>query len=125
MWKESLDINAHNLSCYQCTRQANIECEPHELKQCPPTADRCVTHIMKDRQDGFKISRECGIGPCTFRDLMVIKGLGLDNCDRSRDEYFCILCCPENGCNKDHAGSVKPLFLMQLLSFIVVMIFIK
>lgn len=93
---------ASNLSCYQCVRNKHEECDPAELLPCASKFDRCVTHIMKD-EDGFKIERQCGIGPCTFNDLMMEKtiGIGPDSCDRSRHNYFCLFCCRESGCNKN------------------------
>ncbi|XP_017773304.1 PREDICTED: uncharacterized protein LOC108560293 [Nicrophorus vespilloides] len=57
--------------------------------------------------DGFKIKRECGLGPCNFNDVMASKGLGLDTCDRSRKEYFCLFCCRESGCNKGSSSDVS------------------
>ncbi|XP_063928017.1 uncharacterized protein LOC135141077 isoform X2 [Zophobas morio] len=93
---------SNNLSCYQCIRNTNTPCEPHELQPCPPVSDRCVTHISKNAEDGFSIKRECGLGPCGFDDDMVNKGLGFD-CDRSRAEYFCIFCCRDSGCNNSES----------------------
>ncbi|XP_044734464.1 uncharacterized protein LOC123296853 [Chrysoperla carnea] len=89
-----------NLTCYQCERNTNVECGEESLLPCPPVSDRCVTHIAKNAQNGFTLKRECGLGPCGFDDDAMNKGLGLDGCDRSRDEYFCIFCCRGNGCNK-------------------------
>jgi len=37
-----------NLTCYQCTKYKNEECGSESLLPCPPSKDRCVTHISKD-----------------------------------------------------------------------------
>ncbi|CAH1375323.1 hypothetical protein MTP99_016792 [Tenebrio molitor] len=107
-----------NLTCYQCTRNTNTECDPHELLPCPSVSDRCVTHISKNDENGFSIKRECGLGPCGFDDDMVNKGLGFGNCDRSREEYFCILCCRDSGCNKSGSTSVTSPNLLLLITFL-------
>ncbi|XP_021927524.1 uncharacterized protein LOC110833576 [Zootermopsis nevadensis] len=93
-----------NLTCYQCTKYKNEECGSESLLPCPPSKDRCVTHISNDAQNGFSLKRECGLGPCGFEDTNVMRGLGMDTCDRSKDEYFCIFCCTQNGCNKAAGG---------------------
>lgn len=46
---------ADNLTCYQCIKSVNEECDMSDLKQCPPEKDRCVTHITKDGKFKFKI----------------------------------------------------------------------
>ncbi|PSN52234.1 hypothetical protein C0J52_14701, partial [Blattella germanica] len=97
-----------NLSCYQCTKYKNEECGIESLKPCPPNKDRCVTHIEKDATNGFTLKRECGLGPCGFEDTNVKRGLGMDGCDRSKDNYFCVFCCTESGCNKAGAGFIWP-----------------
>jgi hypothetical protein len=38
----------------------------------------------------------------------VKRGLGMDICDRSKDEYFCVFCCTQSGCNKAGAGNIWP-----------------
>ncbi|GFG39597.1 hypothetical protein Cfor_03367, partial [Coptotermes formosanus] len=97
-----------NLTCYQCTRYKNEECGNESLLPCSPNKDRCVTHISNDAQNGFSLKRECGLGPCRFEDPSATRSLGMDGCDRSKDEYFCIFCCTESGCNKAGAGTVWP-----------------
>ncbi|KAK7874263.1 hypothetical protein R5R35_006298 [Gryllus longicercus] len=97
-----------NLSCYQCVRHANEECGVEDLQLCPSNKDRCVTHISKDAQNGLVLKRECGLGPCSFEDNMMSRGLGLEGCDRSKEEYFCLFCCQYNGCNKDSSVSIVP-----------------
>ncbi|KAK4875232.1 hypothetical protein RN001_011654 [Aquatica leii] len=92
-----------NISCYQCIKHIDEECSKEDLKPCPAFSDRCVTHISKTADLGFTIKRECGLGPCGFDDLMTNKGLGMDTCDQSNDEYFCLFCCQENGCNHNSA----------------------
>lgn len=106
---------------------------------CPHISDRCVTHISKDgkyvqikrsnflirffsARKGFSIKRECGLGPCEFNDEMANKGLGFDKCDRSKDEYFCVFCCRESGCNKNNSLYTQPSLLLLLLSLIFVVI---
>jgi hypothetical protein len=37
-----------NLTCYQCIKYKNEECDSESLQPCPPSKDRCVTHITKD-----------------------------------------------------------------------------
>ncbi|KAK5644399.1 hypothetical protein RI129_005699 [Pyrocoelia pectoralis] len=93
-----------NLSCYQCIKNEMYgKCDREDLKQCPPVSDRCVTHISKNVQNGFILKRECGLGPCQFDDVMTNKGLGMDICDRNNEEYFCVFCCKEDGCNQSNA----------------------
>ncbi|XP_022192983.2 uncharacterized protein LOC111050913 [Nilaparvata lugens] len=108
------------LSCYQCVRQTDDPCTPQDLRPCPKRSDRCVTHIQKDENTGFMIKRECGLGPCQFDDEMARKGLGLDRCDRTRKQYFCVHCCKESGCNgvtDIHSTSqLKVYLLFPLLS---------
>ncbi|XP_063225078.1 uncharacterized protein LOC134532530 isoform X2 [Bacillus rossius redtenbacheri] len=103
---------AANLTCYQCHRTTNEECGPESLLPCPASKDRCVTHISKDAQNGYTLKRECGLGPCGFEDAMMNRGLGLDGCDRSKDEYFCVFCCSVNGCNKDAGSAICPCALV-------------
>ncbi|KAK9738801.1 hypothetical protein QE152_g9526 [Popillia japonica] len=107
-------IKTENLTCYQCARKSNVECGEADLLPCSPVYDRCVTHITKDKSGDFTINRECGLAPCGFNDEMVDRGLGFDKCDRSKHEYFCILCCKGNGCNK--SASNMPKFSKFLLS---------
>ncbi|KAK9504208.1 hypothetical protein O3M35_010593 [Rhynocoris fuscipes] len=48
---------------------------------------------------------------------MVNRGLGLDQCDTSKDEYFCVFCCKESGCNRDIlTSSPHPLIIFTALS---------
>ncbi|GLV32837.1 hypothetical protein CBL_00456 [Carabus blaptoides fortunei] len=103
-----IEAATNNLTCYQCTKNANEECGEETLLPCPPVSDRCVTHITKDAKNGFSIKRECGLGPCGFNDDMMNRGLGLDGCDRSKDEYFCVFCCRDSGCNKSKAPLPVP-----------------
>ncbi|KAF5269676.1 hypothetical protein FQA39_LY08599 [Lamprigera yunnana] len=109
-----VNATSNNISCYQCLRSVNEECLVTDLKPCPAVFDRCVTHISKNDK-GFTIRRECGLGPCGFDDLMANKGLGMDNCDQSQDEYFCIFCCQGNGCNQNTAFLRKPHFVLILI----------
>jgi len=51
------------------------------------------------------IKRECGLGPCAFEDDMATRGLGLDGCDRSKNDFFCVSCCRTPGCNKNTAAT--------------------
>lgn len=37
-----------NLSCYQCIRTEDVECDESDLRPCPPSKDRCVIHTTKD-----------------------------------------------------------------------------
>jgi len=106
-----------NLSCYQCTKKTAEPCDEASLLPCPTNRDRCVTHIYKDATNGFTLKRECGLGPCGFEDDMVNRGLGLDKCDTSKDEYFCVFCCRESGCNKDSATDLQiPVFTLLALT---------
>ncbi|XP_073984231.1 uncharacterized protein [Rhodnius prolixus] len=106
-----------NLSCYQCTKKTSEPCPEENLLPCPSNRDRCVTHISKDANNGFVLKRECGLGPCGFEDDMVNRGLGLDHCDTSKDEYFCVFCCKESGCNKDSlSSSPHPLIIFIFFS---------
>ncbi|XP_066995692.1 uncharacterized protein [Anabrus simplex] len=107
-------LTESNLSCYQCTRYTNEECGKEDLLPCPASKDRCVTHISKDARNGFVMKRECGLGPCGFEDAMMNRGLGLEGCDRSKDEYFCVFCCPTSGCNKDTSSAIYPSALLVL-----------
>ncbi|KAF5307675.1 hypothetical protein FQR65_LT06730 [Abscondita terminalis] len=84
-----IQATPNNISCYQCIKHVDEECPIESLKPCPTYSDRCVKHISKTADKGFTIKRECGLGPCGFDDLMTNRGLGMDNCDRSSDEYFC------------------------------------
>lgn len=134
-------INAENFTCYQCKRKTNVECGEEDLLPCSPIYDRCVTHITKDSKiicliiyyndvnvisftgsGDFTIKRECGLAPCGFNDAMVDKGLGLDNCDRSKHEYSCILCCKGNGCNKSGANSLRDPFRIVSLTLVLIVI---
>ncbi|XP_049858850.1 uncharacterized protein LOC126353795 [Schistocerca gregaria] len=114
------DATEANLTCYQCVRQDYEECGNDTLLPCPPTKDRCVTHIAKDKEKGLVVKRECGLGPCGFDDSSMNRGLGLDGCDRSKDEFFCLSCCTTSGCNKSAArrpaASPPPLLLSLLLA---------
>lgn len=70
------------------------------------------------------MKKECGLGPCGFEDDMVNKGLGLaDQCDRSKDEYFCVFCCRESGCNA--AVILTSHFTVLILSVLCVILFGK
>lgn len=40
---------AQNLSCYQCIRDTETECNESDLRPCKSVADRCVIHVKKDR----------------------------------------------------------------------------
>ncbi|RZF40525.1 hypothetical protein LSTR_LSTR000404 [Laodelphax striatellus] len=107
------------LSCYQCVRHTEELCTPQDLRPCPKISDRCVTHIQKDENTGFTIKRECGLGPCQFDDEMVQKGLGLDRCDRTRKQYFCVHCCNESGCNgvpDTHSNLQLNLYLLTFIT---------
>ncbi|KAK6638182.1 hypothetical protein RUM44_008610 [Polyplax serrata] len=110
----------HNLSCYQCIKSSSEECEPERLLPCPTVADRCVTHISRNADKGFQIKRECGLGPCGFEDDMVNRGLGMDGCDRTKEDYFCVFCCKTDGCNRNSSfhfsGSVILVIFLTLLS---------
>lgn len=143
----SVTLGAHNLSCYQCIRYANEQCGNESLRACPPVSDRCVTHISKDGEylpafdprrpifsntlpifsedKGYVIKRECGLGPCGFEDDMVNKGLGLDGCDRSKDDYFCVSCCKTSGCNKNAAVTSMPDVRLASVTSVTAAVFIK
>ncbi|XP_054271753.1 uncharacterized protein LOC128992283 [Macrosteles quadrilineatus] len=110
LWIAVLSISeAHNLSCYQCVRTSNTQCGPEFLLPCPSNKDRCVTHITKDASTGYTLKRECGLGPCTFEDEAIHKGLGIfGDCDTSKEEFFCVSCCKTTGCNKDLATTLAP-----------------
>ena len=67
------------------------------------------------------MKKECGLGPCGFEDDMVNKGLGLaDQCDTSKDEYFCVFCCKESGCNS--AGLLTPHLTVLFVSILSVIL---
>lgn len=54
---------------------------------------------------------------------MASKGLGWDNCDRSKDNYFCVLCCKGDGCNKNAAAILSTSkFLIIALSLLVIIL---
>lgn len=54
---------------------------------------------------------------------MAVRGLGWGtNCDRSKDNYFCLFCCKENGCNKNGATLSKPSFIIIAVSLLVVIL---
>ncbi|XP_060527738.1 uncharacterized protein LOC132702896 [Cylas formicarius] len=113
---EICGISAGNLSCYQCTRDKNVECGNEDLKPCSSISDRCAIHISKSAKDGFSVKRECGLAPCGFDDEMVNRGLGLDNCDRSKEEYSCTYCCKQSGCNRnDSNGKIPSLTLIVFM----------
>lgn len=69
---------------------------------------------------GFKIKRECGLGPCNFDDSIVNNVLGLSSCDINKNS-FCLSCCRENGCNKNNSNR-KKLPNLTLLLFIAITI---
>lgn len=50
-----------NLSCYQCIKVVNEECDQRDLLPCASNFDRCVTHISKDG----KLKMEQGSKICT------------------------------------------------------------
>ncbi|KAJ4434521.1 hypothetical protein ANN_23083 [Periplaneta americana] len=75
---------------------------------------------FRPAQNGFTLKRECGLGPCGFEDTNVKKGLGMDVCDRSKDEYFCVFCCTESGCNKAGVATIWP--SIRLLTAMVMLI---
>lgn len=77
-------------------------------------------YVAFSADQGFTIKRECGLGPCGFDDLMMNKGLGWNSCDRSSDEYFCVFCCKENGCNQSTAFLHKPSIILILALVIIV-----
>lgn len=69
------------------------------------------------------MKRECGLGPCSFDDDMARKGLGWDNCDRSKNNYFCVFCCKGNGCNKSAAGELPTgKFLLIAIALLVIIL---
>lgn len=68
------------------------------------------------------MKRECGLGPCTFDDDMASKSLGWDNCDRSKNTYFCLLCCKGNGCNRNVASTTTSKFLIITMSLLVIIL---
>lgn len=107
-----------NLSCYQCMKTIAEPCPEDTLLPCPESKDRCVTHISKDATKGFVMKKECGLGPCGFSDDMVNKGLGLDQCDTSKDEYFCVFCCKESGCNNAAILKIAQTLFGSVLLFI-------
>lgn len=53
---------------------------------------------------------------------MTRKGLGLGNCDRSKESYFCISCCKGNGCNKSGAAISTPKFFVVVASLLVIIV---
>ncbi|KAL1498060.1 hypothetical protein ABEB36_008918 [Hypothenemus hampei] len=111
---------AGNLTCYQCERYDNDECGQKDLQPCPSPFDRCAVFINKDDKRLF-IRRECALGPCSFDDNLMTKGLGMD-CDTTKNSYFCTFCCRGNGCNKN-GGEAKRLaygilfFIFPLIVF--------
>ncbi|CAG9760747.1 unnamed protein product [Ceutorhynchus assimilis] len=79
--------NTTNLTCYQCEKHNEQECDPKDLKPCAASFDRCAIQFTKNAQQGLFIKRTCGLGPCGFDDDMMTKGLGME-CDRSKDSYW-------------------------------------
>lgn len=74
--------------------------------------------------DGFWIHKSCALGPCSLRDESQSSGLGLDNCDRSQDEYDCISCCRQDGCNTG-SGAIYPPQQILIFSLILVVLLEK
>ncbi|XP_066261074.1 uncharacterized protein [Euwallacea similis] len=109
------------LSCYQCKRYDDEECEARDLKPCGVTYDRCAIHVTKHAKEGLVVKRECGLAPCNFDDENMAKGLGM-NCDRSKDSYSCTSCCKTNGCNKNSAD--YKVALKSILIFALIIVFV-
>ncbi|CAG0902339.1 unnamed protein product [Darwinula stevensoni] len=108
-----------NLTCYQCKVEKNEECGKEYLLPCLPANqpyDVCKTSVRKTAGKQETIEKECAIGPCSLAQV----GLKLDDhhCDRTREEYTCVYCCKENGCNWTsgstgrRAGALLPMLLL-------------
>ncbi|KAG8175268.1 hypothetical protein JTE90_023942 [Oedothorax gibbosus] len=102
-----VDSSVENMKCYQCEVRESSLCTDEYLQTCPDNQayDSCLTRIYKTKDDGPWIHKSCALAPCTLRDQSQSSGLGLDYCDRSQNEYDCVSCCKENGCNTG-AGTI-------------------
>ncbi|GFR33698.1 uncharacterized protein TNCT_551681 [Trichonephila clavata] len=105
-----IESSVERLKCYQCeVREAKL-CTDEYLLPCPDNQayDTCLTRIRKTKDDGVWIHKNCALAPCSLRDTSQSSGLGLDHCDRSQDEYDCVSCCKENGCNTGGGTACQP-----------------
>ncbi|GAB6019036.1 hypothetical protein CHUAL_000664 [Chamberlinius hualienensis] len=102
--------------CYQCQVRDNALCNDTFLTDCPhdQSYDRCITIVKKTASDGEWIVKKCALGPCSLRDDVSNKELGLDHCDRSKAEYDCRVCCRENGCNVNQSFTLKSSIISTL-----------
>ncbi|XP_035214333.1 uncharacterized protein LOC118188092 [Stegodyphus dumicola] len=107
--------------CYQCEVEDLALCTDEYLQPCPDNQayDSCETRISKSKSKGFWIRKSCALGPCALRDASQSIGLGLDHCDRSKEEFDCFTCCKEDGCNTGDGALYRP-----MTTLIVVLIFI-
>ncbi|GFT74911.1 uncharacterized protein NPIL_228051 [Nephila pilipes] len=104
------ESSVEKLKCYQCEVRDSKLCNEDYLLPCPDNQayDSCLTRIYKTKEDGVWIHKNCALAPCSLRDTSQASGLGLDHCDRSQDEYDCVSCCKENGCNTGGSSTCQP-----------------
>ncbi|XP_066154134.1 uncharacterized protein [Euwallacea fornicatus] len=112
-----LNSASDRLSCYQCKRYDDEECEARDLKPCGEPYDRCAIHITKQAKE-LVVKRECGLAPCNFEDENMAKGLGM-NCDKTKDSYSCTSCCKISGCNRNSAGAKVVLKSLLIVAVVI------
>ncbi|GIY26631.1 uncharacterized protein CDAR_593651 [Caerostris darwini] len=109
---DQFDSTVGDLKCYQCEVRESAQCTDKYLLPCPANQayDRCQTRIHKTKNDDAWIYKSCTLAPCSLRDESQTSGLGLNHCDRSQEEYDCVSCCKENGCNTGRGAMCRPTF---------------